>query len=756
MYHFFATTAKGLEGLLEQELQQLDITETRQTVAGVHFKATLPLAYAACLWLRTANRVLLKLTEQQVYEADGVYQAAMQIQWPDHFTAEQTFRIDFHGTNRSIQHSHFGALKIKDAVVDQFREQFGQRPSVDKQPDIIIHAYLSRTTLVISLDFSGDSLHRRGYRTDSGAAPLKENLAAGILMRSGWWLACQSSTALFFDPLCGSGTLLIEAALMALDIAPGLMPDLIQGDTLTEKRRFGFHQWASFDPAVFAPIYQAAWQRSHARPRQKLIYGQDHGFKVLEAARANIERAGLHEVIQVEQRSVEDFKAPEDWLKQSGWLVTNPPYGERLMSEPDQLIALYQALGQAMKQLTHWHAAVFTGASEFGRFLGLRSTKQYKLFNGAIPCKLLLFVIEPDHFYQHAATRQTLQKPAPSAQSSPLSDDLPTDLSDGAQMLVNRLQKNQKQLKKWLKTAQTDAYRLYDSDMPEYAVAVDLYADHVHVQEYKAPKSIDEAAAAKRFNEVRQAVPVALDIPLQRIAFKQRQRQKGRQQYQPRQSGQSGHRGSSVKPESLTVYEGQARFKVDLHSYLDTGLFLDHRPLRRLIYEQAQGKSLLNLFCYTAAITVQAGLGGARRSLSLDMSNTYLKWAEDNFRLNRLNLKNHQLKQTDCLVWLQDQSQQKLPAQFDLVVLDPPTFSNSKRMDDVLDIQRDHVTLVQQAMHCVKPKGQLYFSNNFRGFKLDPAVSERYVVDNISAQTLDPDFKRNPQIHHCYRITHLL
>ena len=196
------------------------------------------------------------------------------------------------------------------------------------------------------------------------------------------------------------------------------------------------------------------------------------------------------------------------------------------------------------------------------------------------------------------------------------------------------------------------------------------------------------------------------------------------------------------------VNEGRARFEVNLSDYLDTGLFLDHRPVRQLVGELASGKSLLNLFCYTASATVQAALAGAKSSLSIDMSNTYLDWAQRNFELNSLSVSKHKLLRADCLKWLEEDSQT-----FDVIFLDPPTFSNSKKMESVLDVQRDHPELIRQAMAKLNPEGTLVFSNNFRKFKLDELTSRQFSCENITQQTLDSDFERNPRIHNVWLIT---
>ena len=276
--------------------------------------------------------------------------------------------------------------------------------------------------------------------------------------------------------------------------------------------------------------------------------------------------------------------------------------------------------------------------------------------------------------------------------------------------------------------------------MPEYAVAVDIYPDHAVVQEYAPPASIDPVKAFSRLQDVMLAVPQVLELPPERVVLKQRKRQQGQQQYE--RQDQTGH--------FMTVIEHGCKLQVNLHDYLDTGLFLDHRPARLKVQQLAAGKDMLNLFCYTASASVHAGVGGARSTTSVDLSQTYLDWARRNLELNGLPKAQHQLIRSDCLQWLQQPHQNR----YDLIFMDPPTFSNSKRMDDVLDVQRDHVQLIKGAMQLLRDDGLLIFSNNYRRFSIDREALADFEIRDITAQTLDPDFKRNARIHSCFEIRH--
>ena len=709
----FLTCPKGIEQLLEDELKQLGLTETKQTIAGVQCQGELADAYRICLWSRLANRVLMPLLETEAETAEDLYQAVQQIDWLEHMRSQGTLLIDFTGRTQGINNTHFGALKVKDAIVDQIRDKTGARPSIDKvAPDLRINVRMHRGKLTVALDLSGDSLHRRSYRLKAGEAPMKENLAAAVLIRSGWPEKFKD-TGLMLDPMCGSGTLLIEAAMMAADIAPGL-----------QRKRFGFSRWNGHQRQLWDDLIAEAQSRK-AKGILDLniqLFGRDQDSKVLRSARQNAERAGVLEYIDFETCRIEELdrsKLPAG----EGVMITNPPYGERL-GETQQLMFLYRHLGDKLKeQFAGWTAVIFTSNPDLCKVTGLRAEKQYKLFNGALESRLFIYPI---------SERKEVQVETVVTEEA--------SLSDGAQMFSNRLLKNKKQLSKWVKRENIQCYRLYDADIPEYSVAVDVYGDEVHVQEYVAPKKVDPVKSFARLQDVMNALPVALKIPASKVILKQRLKQQGSKQYEKQSET---HRFKEV-------VEHGCRLLVNLHDYLDTGLFLDHRPIRLRIQQEAAGKDMLNLFCYTGTASVHAAVGGAKSTTSVDMSATYLNWAKRNMDLNGLDNPQHVQVQSDCLKWLRVQRQ---PA-YDLIFMDPPTFSNSKRMQGVLDVQRDHVDLIEGAMRLLREEGVLYFSNNYRRFKIDHESLSDFVIEEITNKTLDPDFKRNSRIHCCYRITH--
>lgn len=717
---FFATCPKHLESLLEQELIQLGANETRQTLAGVYFYGDLQVAYRACLWSRIANRILLPISTLPAADAEQLYESVRAIDWSEHLLASNSLLIDFTGTSAEIKNTHFGALKVKDAIVDQLREKFAERPAIAKiNPDLRVHVHLQQGQATVSIDLSGESLHKRGYRIAMGAAPLKENLAAALLYRSDWQNLVKQQAPLL-DPLCGIGTILIEAGLMAADLAPGLFRDY-----------FGFNKWLGHIPAIWKTLWQEAKERREQGLKNKLpdIRGYDGDPRAISKARMHIEQAGLEKIIDVRVKELTKLVRPTHGTQQAGLIITNPPYGERL-GEISSLTFLYQHLGERLKtEFLNWQAAILTANPELGKQMGIRTHKQYNFYNGAIPCKLLLFSIHPEWFMQWGKYENDKKEYLPESAHEAT--------SAGEQMFANRLAKNKRQIGKWARKNKINCYRIYDADMPEYSAAIDIYEGWVHVQEYAPPKTVDPQKAQQRFQEILNTIPHVLEVSPKNIIFKQRVKQKANLQYTKK--------GNSQK--FIEIKENEAKFLINLTDYLDTGIFLDNRLLRMRIKQLANNKKFLNLFCYTATSTVYAALGGARNSISVDMSNTYLSWARRNFALNGMSEALHKLVQADCLQWL-DQTYDM----FDLILLDPPTFSNSKRMKDILDVQRDHVMLIQKTMKHLAKDGVLIFCTNNRRFKLEESALSQFQIKNITHETIDKDFARDPKIHQCWEI----
>ncbi|MEO9655311.1 bifunctional 23S rRNA (guanine(2069)-N(7))-methyltransferase RlmK/23S rRNA (guanine(2445)-N(2))-methyltransferase RlmL [Marinomonas sp.] len=707
LYALELTCPLGLENVLEKELHEEGLTQTRLGEGQVKLTTDLTGIYTACLWSRVATRVMLPIAHFKIESADELYAGVKAVEWSDHLSVNDTIAIDCHGTNHHIRNTQFGAVRAKDAIADYFVALTGERPSVEKsQPDVRIALRIKRDQVTVSIDLSGDSLHRRGYRQHGGMAPLKENLAAGLLLRAGWGKDCGMTQLI--DPMCGSGTFLVEAALMSLDIAPGL-----------RRQYWGFKGWKQHDHRLWQQLMDFARNRKRDAAELGLSFqGTDREQRAIAAARENIKRSGLVGIVEVAMTPFQehDFVIPEGT---KGLVITNPPYGERLGDEM-ALIALYRQLGEwVVSNARGWQFMMLTSNDHLARQIPVRPEKSTRVINGGIECRAYRFPLLAGNIKEDVVAQSVM--------------------TPGAQMFANRLQKNIKKMRKWVEKNKIQCYRAYDADMPEYAVAIDVYQDWAHVQEYQAPKSVDPEKAKQRLFEVVSAIPTALNIPESQVVVKHRQKQTGKTQYE--KLDQSQH--------EMVVEEYGCDFIVNLKDYLDTGLFLDHRPVRKLIQQKANGKRFLNLFCYTASASVHAGQGGAFTTLSVDMSNTYTDWARRNIELNEFSERDHRVERADCFEWLR-QSQDE----FDLIFMDPPTFSNSKKMADVLDIQRDHGDLVRLAMARLSSAGELIFSNNYRRFVLDADLEQEFEVENITQQTLDPDFERNNKIHQCYVIRH--
>ena len=697
-----ATTPYGLSALLTHELKSwgMHVASTRPT--HVQFEGGLAEAYRVCLWSRLANRVYMPLTRCAAADTDQLYREALEFPWEEHLTAQDTLAVDCTLQDAAITHNHYAALKLKDAIVDRFRNATGERPSIDLQrPSVRFHVHIHRRTAAISLDLAGTSLHERGYRTAAGEAPLKENLAAALLLWADWPRIAQNGGGLV-DPLCGAGTLLIEGAGIALNKAPGL-----------GREYFGFLGWRGHDASLWERLRSEAL--AQVNQTGVVIYGRDGDAAMVDTARANVARAGLSEVIQIEQADL--ATALPISLPAFGLVATNPPYGERL-GVTSQLRAAYAQIGGLTADRGGWATTLVTSQPELASFTGRNPNAEHTVFNGALECRVYVY------------------DPAPAG----------TALS-GGEDFANRLRKNMQHLGKWARRAGISCYRLYDADLPDYVLAIDLYQGPrgrwLHVQEYRAPNHIDPLKAQRRLQLALKVLPEITQIPLNDIYLKTRERQKGSQQYQKHASEQ----------QFFEITEGPGKFWVNFGDYLDTGIFLDHRQTRMLIHDAARDQHFLNLFGYTGTATVYAALGGAASTTTVDLSKTYQLWAQRNLALNGLSGPHHRFIQADCMAWLDEQAHSRGARHYGLIFIDPPTFSNSKRLDDVFDVQRDHVDLIALAMTLLAPGGKIIFSNNFKRFKLDAASLPECRIEDVSRRTLPQDYAHHPDIHRAWLIT---
>jgi 23S rRNA (guanine2445-N2)-methyltransferase / 23S rRNA (guanine2069-N7)-methyltransferase len=710
--YWIATAPVGAASVLAEELGQFGAHDIRERSHDVKFQGTLEVGYRTCLWSRTATRVLLSLGSIDASSSQCVYEAVKRIDWREHLAPGATLACDCSGGNESIRHTIYGSQLLKDAVCDNLRDATGERPNVKpERPDVLLHLHVEGRTALLSLDFSGESLHRRGYRSEGGRAPLKENVAAAVLLRAGWPQVAERGGVLL-DPMCGSGTFLTEGALIAADAAPAM-----------DREYFGFSGWRGFSAETWEQLRAEARARRAARTARRCILGSDIDSEAIRMAMANAEQAGVAEWVHIEKRSLSEVARPRG---EAGLIVANPPYGERIGAESG-LPALYSELGAMLREkFEGWQAAILTGNPALARNLGIYAKRSHRVFNGTIECRLLRFELN----------EESAQRPA---------EEVRADWSSrpGAQMFANRLRKNLQRLEPWAEREHIDCFRVYDADMPEYAFAIDVYgrgARHVYVQEYAPPKTVNQESARERRREALAVLPDVLNVPHAQVHSRVRKPQKGAEQYEKRESLAERH----------AVQEGGLKFWVNFHDYLDTGLFLDHRIVRNMLRSWAKDTDFLNLFCYTGSASVYAAAGGARSTTGVDLSNTYLDWAHENLLLNGFPGNNHELYRADCLQWLEEQEPRG--PRFDLIFVDPPTFSNSKRMEGVLDVQRDHVGIIRRSLKLLRPSGRLVFSTNYTRFKLDSDALADLAIEDISAASIPKDFERHARIHHGFVI----
>lgn len=707
----FVTCPQGAEDALASEITALGAAAVRRGRSGVSCRGELETAYRVVLWSRVASRVLLQVADARAASADDLYAVVRSVRWEEHVGTDGTIAVDFVGSLPGVRNSMFGAQRAKDAIADRFRDLTGGRPSVDTvAPDLRVNVSAGGGRLRVALDLAGDALHRRGYRTpgEQVIAPMKENLAAAILTLAGWRRIAERGGG-FCDPMCGSGTLPIEAAMIAGDIAPGLLRD-----------RHAVERMLGFDAGLWRGLLaEAGERRVEGAAAIPPVAGSDIDTAAIALARASAERAGLADSVRFDVLDVGEASPPPG--ARPGLVVVNPPYGERLAEAPAAHARLGAALGA---RFGGWRCALLAPSSRPPDVGSVAWKREHPLKNG--PLDVVLHVGDV---------------PERARPSRPASREV------SAEEFANRLRKNARHLGKWARREGVTCWRLYDADLPDFALAIDRYESagrdegrlSVHVAEYEAPREIDPGLARARLDAAVAAIVEVLGVGPDEVFVKVRRRQRGSSQYE-RESARHAVR---------VVAEGGSLLEVNLSDYAGTGLFLDHRPLRARVREEAAGRRVLNLFGYTGAFTVHAAAGGAVSTVTVDLSQTYLDWARRSMALGGHTGAGHAFVRADAREWLERGLSGE---RFDLAVLDPPSFSNSARMEGVLDIQRDHPALVRAAASLLAPGGVLYFSTNLRKFSLDPALAEELTARDISASTIPPDFARDPKVHRCWRI----
>lgn len=725
----FATCGTGLEAILGQELRGLGMDEVRPLTGGVAFSADLERAYTALLWSRVASRILLVLERVEATDSDSLYAGVRDIAWEDVVAPGATIAVNARGTNDQLRDTRYTALRVKDAVCDRLRDERGERPDVDAQhPDLLIQVNLHAKRATVYIDLSGTSLENRGYRDAARSTSpfIHETLAAAMLLAADWPARARRGEILV-DSMCAAGTLVIEAALIAGDVAPGIT-----------RSTWGFSGWCGHDEGLWEAILDAADARAQAGTREVVIYATEAREREIACARARAKAAAIAPLIE--------FLPSRDALANAIMCRADARglFASCLFVSTECLEATLparyaQLAGELLDAKPLEAAVMLVEGQDADAYLGMERTRGYSCMNGSAPCDIALFDLRGD------ASR--------AAQVSVRDRQLAV-YDASAQQFADRLNKVFKQRRKWASKNDVSAYRIYNADLPDYNMAIDLYEGAgkdvgrqlVHVAEYAPPKNIDAAKAARRMTDALNIASVVLDVSADDIFVKRRVRAKGGSQYAQHDQDMR-QRARHV----VITQENGLLFEVDLASYLDTGLFLDHRDTRELVGKLAAGKSFLNLFAYTCTASVYAAAHGAKFTTSVDLSNTYLQWGERNMELNGLMNGRQEFVRADCVEWVQQTRHTKM--RWDLVFVDPPTFSNSAKMRTRgWDVQRDHAELLIGVSRLLTRGGAAVFSCNLRGFKLDRETIERagvQVVD-ITDKTIPLDFERHAQVHHCF------
>lgn len=711
-----ATSAFGLEAVVRYELSQLGYEARIVTPGRIAFDGDAEAVCRANLWLRSADRVLVEVGRFHAPDFDALFETTKSLCWEKWIPPEGRFPVA--GRSRKSRLTSVPAIQraVKRSVVDRLKDAHRAKELPETGPLYAIEVALLEDQATLTLDTTGPSLHKRGYRPFSGPAPLKETLAAALVQLSFW-----SPDRPLIDPFCGSGTIAIEAALLGRHIAPGL------------GRQFSAELWDQCPSEQWERLRQAA-RETIADSLPQRIVATDTDSRALKIARDAARRAGVDDDIHFQQRPVEQLTSRREY----GCLITNPPYGQRL-GQRAIAESLHRALPEILRKLPTWSHFILTALPDFEQRIQKKADRRRKLYNGRIQCTYYQFhgpkpgtpIARPED----SVGSETHQRTSP---VRPAFGGLDEKALQQAALFRTRLVKRARHLRRWPTRQDIHCFRLYGRDVPEIPLVVDRYEDHLHIIEYERPHTRDVAQHADWLELMQRTAAQALEIDPNHVFLKRKNRQRGRSQ----------HEKLSTKSYELTVREGGLKFWVNLSDYVDTGLFLDHRITRSIVRDAARDKHVLNLFAYTGAFSVYAADGAARSVTSVDWSASYLSWARRNFELNGFRSDVFRFVRQDARDYLAGLGQSD---RFDLIVVDPPTFSNSKRSDSDWQVQQDHVELLTRALQHLADGGRIYFSSNFRQFKLREAEIPARSVREISRQTVPPDF-RDRRVHRCWVI----
>ncbi|MBM6675733.1 class I SAM-dependent methyltransferase [Olsenella uli] len=734
---FVATCPKGFERLLADELSALGVPQVRPLAGQVAFGGEVADAYRACLWSRLASRVLLVLARVDAADANALYEGVSGIAWEDQLAPGATFVVDAHGTNAQLRNTQFVALRTKDAVMDRVLAVRGTRPVVDTaRADLTVSVRLSGQRATVSVDLAGEPLFRRGYalRGDARLSSLRPDYAAALLACGGWGELVAAGRASLAALWPGQGSVLVEAAGAALDRAPGLL-----------RTRWGLTGWAGHDDAAWRALLDEADERAAAGEKNPCSLAVvDPRPGALSACRQALRAAGI--ALEVEGRAVGEV--PDEAALIVGdlsWVGEDD-----LAVEAGALSDLVLVAGRRLALL----------ARDAAPDAALRRE----------PASVTEVIVgrDPGTIRRYEAADVA---PAPVV-------ELPGGARTGvlvaaSDQFARRLAKVAKLRAKWARREDVTCYRVYDADLPDYAVAIELYEGSetpgrwLTVSEYAAPRGVDPELARRRLLDVLTIAPRVLGVDPADVSVRVRTRSRGGSQYadEGRASRRGPQRDRSSRPGtrvelpagSHLVDEGGLTFEVNFDARHDCGIFLDHRETRARIREMMKrtkgSKRFLNLFAYTGTATVYAADGGARHTTTVDLSRPSLEWARRNMARNGFVGPEHEFVQADVLAWVSEQRHTR--NRWDLIFCDVPTFSNSARMRKAsFDVQRDHTELVIGVSRLLVRGGRAIFSCNLRTFKPDVEKLERAGVrlTDITDETIPEDFARNRKIHHAYLV----
>ena len=698
---YINTCAAGLEPLVVSEIEGWGGEITDQRRGSIDWTGTLEHGYRACLWSRFSSRIVAVLDTFDIADGDDLYGGALGIDWGDHLSVDASFAVDcVLSGDGPITNSMFGALRVKDGIVDQFREASGQRPSVrTSNPDVQVYVHIGGTSVLVGLDLSGVPLHRRGYRLASGPAPLKESLAAAIVRMSGW-----DGESVLLDPMCGSGTLLIEAALMVGDSAPGL-----------GRSYYGMLGWNGHRADIWDALVDEAIEREDAAQEKEWppLVGYDGDEAAVEAARKNIERAGLRDRISVGCREVSMLKND---FSEPGYLISNPPYGERL-SDKQSVNYLYRFLGERFQNdFQGWRVTMFTAAPDFADQFRIDSTQRVKIFNGPLPCRLIsgkpkVIPVSPENSHRQL-------RPGECAPDNEL---------------ANRIAKNFKQITTQITKHNLECYRLYDRDLPQYNVSIDLLGSSVLISEHPASSKVDKKAAAERFSHTTSSVRSLFGISRDQVIVSR---------------SVSGDR-RKAKAQGVEVREGGYTLLVDVPHAPAGGFAVDQVLVRRYISDTIYRLRFLSLFDSSGFATVAAVFGGAAMTTTIGGSVTDNAAINMNFNRNGMAPEKNRIVRKPPVPWLRENRQL-----YDLVYLNPRQKIYSRGKSTEIDLAKDLPVMIELAVQSLAPGGSVLYSTMIPSLGLTPVIKKLYRCTDLSRDLGGALLPKRRQQFQCWRIEH--